>query len=803
MPIDLTVLGRHTEPERTILLFGAGSSMPSGGPSGTQLATLLSEKLRIAETNSMELADLATVAEIKHGRRTLIDAINDILTPLQPARGLLNLPDFDWAGLYTTNYDTLIEKSYIRRQKQLQIICSNFDFDRANDGHTQRLYKIHGTVGKDISLGDQQRMVISTSDYDLVDDYREIRYVKFTEQLYTNSAIIVGNSLADPDLKTIIDKAIRIKRKKGALGNITLLIFERNDNQALIYESRGLQVCFGGIDEFVAEMTKTLTPMELLPGFSDDPLERARDVYPSTISVSTARQSENGDLPKMFNGGAAGYGDINKGWTFQREFSDNLETQLASSDGKRIAYILGPAGTGKTTGVRKTLARLSERGIDCWEHDRDFPLPAMSWSLIDDELRRRKRVGVLFIDDAHDNLHEVNALLEELCKTDLIALRVVLVSSKPHWNPRLKTPAIFSQGQPYELSGLTVLEIDSLLNMLEAKSDIALLVEQTFLGFSRVERQRRLQDRCNSDMFVCMKNIFASESFDEIILREYAELTQDYQELYKKIAGMESVGVRVHRQLVLRSLGVQGGQVTRVLEDLDGIIEERTVNAKEGIYTWRIRHEVIADIVAKYKYATQEEYFQLLDGVVDNLNPSYSIEILSINDICDLRRGLGRIPDKKRQNVLLRRMISLAPRQRVPRHRLITNLIKMGEYESAGTEIRLFEKELRPDGPVQRYKVELLIERASRAEGIQDEDRAAMILEAVRLAEAGIAQFRDDKNMYRVFIEAGVAYLRYTPDRSIFDLAMEKAERAYERILDPELNKIIRRFRRLEQRMTL
>ncbi len=803
MTIDLTVLLRRTDHSKTILLFGAGSSIPSGGPSSQALVAQLAEKFAIDISQPLTLSDLATIVEARHTRRELVEALADILSRLQPTRGILNLPDFDWAGLYTTNYDELIEKSYARQNKTLQVICSNFDFGLRTDANETHLYKLHGSIGYDISLGHQHRLILTASDYDIASEYREGLYARFTEQLFTNDAIIIGHSLGDPDLRSIIEEAIRVKRHKGAPGKITLFVYEADENQAIIYEARGLDVCFGGIDEFFAEMAKTLAPEKLLPGISDDPLDRARDVYPSTLSVSSARANQTGNLARMFNGSPANYADIMRGWTFERDFADRLETQLADENGKRIAYVLGAAGSGKTTGVRKALTQLVDRGIECWEHINDLPLPANSWSSIDDELRKRNQVGVLLIDDAHERLHEVNTLVEDICTDEKSALKVVLVSSKPNWNPRLKAAAIFSQGDAYELGALSNQEIISLLDILDHRSEVAALVERSFLGFNRAERERRLAERCRSDMFVCLRNIFGSEAFDDIILREYAELTTDYQEVYRRVAGMESAGVRVHRQLVLRTIGIQATQVARYLDDLQGIIEEQTLNVRQGIFAWRIRHGVIADIIAKHKIAHEGEYFMLLEHTIDNLIPSYGIEIASMNDMCDLNKGLGRIHSKERQNVLLRKMISLAPRERVPRHRLITNLISLGEYENASAEIRIFENELRLDGPVQRYKIKLLIERAKRAEGLLQEDRAAMIREAASLAEAGVERFSDDKNLYRVYLEAGVAYLRYEPNRSIFDQAMKRAKSAYENLLDPDLARTIRQFERVAERFTV
>ena len=794
MPIDLTVLGRRTVTAKTVLFFGAGSSIPSGGPSAKKLTAKLAEKFGIQMSTPLDLPSLATIIEVRYDRRALVEVISKVLEPLSPTRGILNLPDFDWAGLYTTNYDRVIEKSYSLQKKTLHVISSNFDFGRQRDITEPRLFKLHGTINQDVSFGHQNRMIISTSDFDGSNDYRKALYTRFTEQLITNDAIIIGHSLADSDLQGIVDTAIREKREKGAPGKITLIVYEKDENLGLVNEARGLDVCFAGVDEFFAELTKERNSEQSILGVTNDPLDKARNVLPSTLSISSIRDNQTEDLSRMFNGSPASYADIMRGWTFARDFADRLESQFADENGKRIAYVLGPAGSGKTTGARKALIQLVNRGIECWEHIRDFPLLVNSWKLIDNELRERGQTGVLLIDDAHNHLLAVNMLLDAICSKDKPALKVLLVSSRPHWNPRLKSPAIFTEGEAQELGALSSREIDSLLDILESSTDIATLVERRFLGFNRTERRRRLARRCRSDMFVCMKNIFGSETFDDIILQEYAELSPDYQEVYKQIAGMEAAGVRVHRQLVIRTVGIHALQVARYLEDLEGIIEERTVNESEGIFAWQVRHGVIADIIAKYKFLDEAEQFALLERTIDNLNPSYHIEIISINEICDPQKGLAQIYNKEKQNVLLRKLISLAPRQRVPRHRLITNLISLGNYESANTEIRLFENELRIDGPVQRYKVRLLIERANQTTGLLQEDRVAMIREAASIAEAGIDRFPDDKNLYRAFLEVGVAYLKFTDDRDMFDFAMQKAQSAYERILDPDLARTIHRF---------
>lgn len=797
MPIDVQVLCRNLDVPNTILIFGAGSSAPSGAPTATQLTARLSVKFGVSP--ALSLSDMSTVIEKKFERKPLIEYLTTLFQGVSASGGLRNLPDYDWAGIYTTNYDTTVEKAYEARAIALNVYSSNYDFSGDVDQSSQSLYKIHGTVGKDVSLGHQERMILTAADYDRAQEYRQILYARLGEQMLSRSVVIIGQSLADPDLKALVDQALDAKSKNGAPGNITIFVYEKNEDQAIVYEARGINVAFGDIDEFFSVLTKLQKPEPWLPGVSDNILDSERSVIPSTIEISEARLRDDQSLSRVFNGSPAYYNEIDRGWTFKRDFSDQIEAQLCQ-DGSPIALVLGPAGCGKTTGARQALLAISNRDIPCWEHQRHLPFPHEGWVNINTELRKRKMHGAILIDDAHEHLHDINQLLEVICAGDVPALKLILVSSKPHWNPRLKVPYVYSMGEAYEIGKLSNREIESLLDILENTAEIADLVERRFLGFSRNQRRTRLEERCSSDMFVCMKNIFGFDSFDDIILREYASLNQDYQETYKRIAGMEAAGVKVHRQLVMRTIGIQPNQVERYLDDLDGIINENTVNRRDGIYSWSVRHSVIADIISDSKYQDDDEFFRLIDSTIENLNPTYPLEVTSLNEICGASKGLKRIISKNKQNILLRKMISVVPQERVPRHRLITNLIDIGDYEGARTEIRLFENEIRLDGPVQRYKVKLLLARARHSKGLMQEDRISLVRQAASMAEEGAKRFKFDKNICVAFLEVGVAYFKLTKDESIFDQAMKAAKATYDRLLDPEFRRRIRHFEGLRQR---
>ena len=297
-------------------------------------------------------------------------------------------------------------------------------------------------------------------------------------------------------------------------------------------------------------------------------------------------------------------------------------------------------------------------------------------------------------------------------------------------------------------------------------------------------------------MFVCLINIFASEKFDDIILREYSSLGENEQEVYRHVAAMEYAGVKVHRQLVMRLLSMSSNNVSSTLNSLEEIINEYNVNQREGIYGWRVRHPVIAAIIAKYKFSDVLKITELFDNVISQISPTYDIEIRTIIELCNAETGISVIPNKQIQNKLLRRMMSIAPGERVPRHRLIRNLIDLGEFEKAESEIRIFEKDFRRDGPVVRYRIILMIARATQSPDLMKEDREVILAQARELAVTAVDQFHNNKTVLSAYCELGVETFKLTGSHEVYDAAMECIRKAESRLGDPDITKIISRFQR-------
>jgi hypothetical protein len=242
------------------------------------------------------------------------------------------------------------------------------------------------------------------------------------------------------------------------------------------------------------------------------------------------------------------------------------------------------------------------------------------WLQVDAQLRDQDKLGVLLIDNCAPFLRQVNTLASKLASQEDSRLKLVLTATAAQWRPRLKDPSLFARGHTAELSLLTRADLENLVRLARENSAIRELVDPAFAALPAGEQLRRLRDRARADMYVCLKNIFANEQLDDILLQEFAELEAGQQDVYRFVAALEAMGGRVHRQLVLRLLDISADSVSALLSGLEGIVDEYTISEPDGLYGWATRHELIAEMIARYKYSGQEELRELLHRVVAELN---------------------------------------------------------------------------------------------------------------------------------------------------------------------------------------
>lgn len=792
---ELNELVAKLNPRQTALLLGAGASIPSGAPSGAELSRQLAVELGTALSDSQySLSEVCSIFERRLGRHALASRIAEILRAVEPTGGIQLLPRFDWYRIYGTNFDQLVERVYASAQVPLVVRRSNFDFSRQAEPGTLEYYKIHGCISEDVAFGNKSRMLLTEEDYESYADFREAAFRALEADILTKDLLIVGQSLVDPHLKDLVRDALRLRAKSGTPGRVLVLAFTRDEERALILQGRGAEVYFGSLDSLLGALLDALPLEEQRTGDVSPDKDFEPTLLPAAlVSVTTDAahaMSLASNARAVFNGKPASYADIVAGYTFRRSEHTRVIASLAE---RPIAVLLGAGGVGKTTLARQVLLEVGNTVDAVWEHNNVFSLRGDYWIEYEKRLREFGKSAVLLVDDCVDHLSQVSLIADHLGREETPALRLLLTATTGKWQQRSKSRYVFSHGQAYTLSRLSREDIVELLK-LTAASDIRELVEPSFLNLPPGEQVRILRERCSADMYVCMKNIFASEELDFILLREYAELEESAQDIYRSVSALEALGARVHRQLVMRLLGLEAGGLASTLGSLTGVVTEFDIRPKDGLYGWETRHRVIATTIARYKYAQQTELDRLFEALIDSINPSVRLEVETARALCTEEFGIDRLSDPQRQVDLLRKVVRLLPGESIPRHRLIRHLIDQDRLDDAARELRNAEDAIRPNPVLARYEVLLLIRKAELAPGLMDEDRVAILLDAAAKAKGIIARYPDDMHSYRIYGEAGIAMATRSAGAEVLQDAITRALAAEARILDPALGDVRRRM---------
>lgn len=127
MPIAIQELIDQIQPEKTVLIFGAGASAPSNAPSVSTLIDAIGAEFGIA-IDGLGLSEISSLADDRRNRTELIHLIRQKFVGLKAKGAILNVPNHAWKDIFTTNYDELVEDAYRRAHKPLTVFSSDFDF---------------------------------------------------------------------------------------------------------------------------------------------------------------------------------------------------------------------------------------------------------------------------------------------------------------------------------------------------------------------------------------------------------------------------------------------------------------------------------------------------------------------------------------------------------------------------------------------------------------------------------------------------------------------------------------------------
>ncbi len=721
-----------------------------------------------------------------------MNALRDLIVSLSPSATLKQLPNFNFSSIYTTNYDTLVEKSFEYARVDLPVIKSNKDYKFDHRQYNTMLYKLHGSIDEDRADGLSYGMIVTDEDYSTYGQYRQIGFGSFSQSLSISNFVFVGYSLADPNIKEFVDKAIALSKTQETSGDLYLLIFEEDELEAMRWEQRGLKVAFGSLDKLLSSLATVKETGGGVGIFS--PITSAPR-HAVAAAVSAMRPNEEAqrkpNLQRVLTGGDVTYSDIRQGFAFPRSVSSQVVQQIVGSSISQIHVLLGPSGCGKTSAARLALMALEDRTIACYEHKSNIGIDLETWKEVDHEHLENGTRACLFLDEPNTSQLAVNQLAEYLNNGQTHALSLIITYHPSIWTYRTKSAALVKRASSHAMSHLTPADILSIANHVRQSPQIAKSLSPDIQSKNHHEIVKMIQRKANADLFVCLKYLFEAKSLDEIVLREYENLgnglrpdvIRAIKALYSATSFLETCGRHVHRQMVLRVSDVSIDVLHEALEALEGVVFEAEREERvEPIYTWKTRHPRIAAIIAESKFSRAMRR-TLIENTIRTINPSSRVERQFAAQLCNSELGIESF-EREQQTEMYRMLSDALPGERVPRHRLIRNLIKQkkfGEAELAISEARDMKIN---DSVIYRYDVELDVKRAENLAFLEHQDRINLLESAIDKARTSISRRPDDMYNYRSFCDVGLALAVESGLLGEFEESVTTLLEAYDRLGD-------------------
>ena len=799
MEINVTEVARRINPAETSLFLGAGSSVSSGAPLGYDLQKGLIEKFRIEDAEQLEFESVCTLVEQMFSRTDLVQFVEYELHGLKPRGGMVDLPRFDWRTIYTTNFDTLVEQSFRRASVHLAVASSSKQFGLLASSMDTRLLKMHGTIGTDLVYGNGEPMVLTKSDFRNAESYRTSLFQNLKNSFADTDLLIVGYSISDPHFARILRELTAVKAEANIKRRPIVCVHKTNSTRNLLLSDDGYDICECSFDDLISALLKEQPEQRQIELTLNDALDVVPDLRAEVQLVDKDIPIKAASVSRMFNGRPATYSDIINGMTFEREAASAIVNRL-SSGACRVTVLTGVSGVGKTTTIRQGATKLGETFQQIWELKEHATLDFDRWKLVHKRLREMKFRGLLIIDDVHRKMSSFARLIDHLANSaEEFGLYLLCSAHIGAWKRRQMPYSFYKSGVGWSLhlSRLSNIEIERLVMLYRTQPRIQELADDSFSGFTQQQIIERLRLKCKSDMFVCLKNIFSSDEIDDIILNEYSEIPTGAKYVYRVVSALQNSGVNVHRIMAVRHAGVPINQVPALLNDLTDIIEERPVDERSGLYVWQVRHDVIAGIIRKYKYQDEESLIQLFEDVINTAVPFNQIERETLIGLCDAS-GVESISDVSERLRLYRKMISVGPDIKIPRHRLIKTLINDQKFDDANIEIASFKKNIGYfDATVTRLRADILYRRATKADSKLNEDRVRILSQARSIVEDGLDKNRGNQQLLNLYFKIGVQLYKWTKIWDVYEAAVRQADQIFSETENREYLKMKKRYETL------
>jgi tetratricopeptide (TPR) repeat protein len=640
---------------KVILFLGAGCSFNAGGPSGDELASMIKQQFPKIQQNLENLLDICqdVIETLPYDQQELEDFVVSKLDTLKPSQSHLDLPKYDWAALFTTNYDNLIELAYqiapCRKRPCYPIRDTDFSISLADRSRIY-LFKIMGCI---TSRGQKEGYPILTrADYNSALK-RRVKYLSALFDLLKNGTIVfVGYSGKDRIVFEVFDELAKQVNLDRIPYSYMLIPRELSEKERFLYTKRKMihvpcsfEELMNYLNRNFGETSEARIIVPRLRLFLNDRTIEFENLNPKifqeyfTLIDEDLACQDPGEMDQFFQGTNDSFGAFSQDWDFKRRaysgdyYGDPKAVSLknrvldelpkTNPDDNSVIVIKGPGGVGKTVMLKRL-------GYDIYKSGKapviliDRSRFAFDFKLLDSVLNRiSKQYGeathtegtlkaLILVDDAPSQAFDIIKLKNYLASRSRSAL-IVTTGRENEFQPgydnilsKIEEKDVFRIGE--NLDGLEKEKIEDHLRQLGY-----LTVAQSWDQILSGEKEY--------SFFATMYSLVhpSRKPFNEIIRDQYLKLKGLPREIFEHVCCFHQFTLPINEELLVRSLGCSYEKFFDVLaKDLKGLVY--CSEDPSGTHLYTTHHRIIARKTAEFFFGDAQIQREMFGRILSDVH---------------------------------------------------------------------------------------------------------------------------------------------------------------------------------------
>ena len=640
-----------------ILFFGAGASMGAINSSGNpipgvkELTKKIADRFLDSSWHECSLSEVAEIAQSQNDRITVQKFIRDFFIDFEPCDFHIELSKYHWQGIYTTNYDLLIERAYSKngesKQQLVPIYRTTDTLDLfANSNDKLPYTKLHGCITKvdehDLSL------ILTPDQYITHLEGRDALFERVISQGQDKPILFIGHSLTDPDIRRILHQ---ISLKTTSRPRYWALMYDFRNEHKSLWDEKRISLIKGSFETFMEALKSKITGIErdYVRKVHSHPLE-SKFVSNGTSLTSDAVEQLNGSInyiypnmplekshnPSLFyHGYSNDWSIIHDELDIRRTMTDEfiadfiLPDEIERNSVVELFHLSGSAGSGKSV-LLKRLAYDSAIDYEriCLYQNSNEKID------VDILLEIAEKCGeriFVFIDKASSHTREILQLTSKAKKAK-VPITCIVAERTNVWNTEcVALHKYLNDSLP--VRKLSNNEVNLLIDKLEVHKCLGALS-----GYSKEEQIKEFMNRLDRQLLVVLHEVTLAKRFEEIIADEYDNIAdRKAQLIYRTVCIMNQFGVPVRAGLINRIHGISFKNFKEsMFEPLENVLIFKEPNNYSDA-SYEARHPSIAQIVFLHAIANNEERLNSYLELVQSLDVGYSSDRSAFRELIKYR----------------------------------------------------------------------------------------------------------------------------------------------------------------------